>query len=30
MTGGSVGDIEEKTWGTYVEGNARARCWTAT
>ncbi|MBO9557233.1 MAG: TonB-dependent receptor [Caulobacter sp.] len=23
VTGGSVGDIEEKTWGTYVEGNAR-------
>jgi TonB-dependent receptor len=23
VTGGSVGDIDEKTWGTYVEGNAK-------
>ncbi|SFJ28435.1 TonB-dependent receptor [Caulobacter sp. UNC279MFTsu5.1] len=23
VTGGSVGDIEEKTWGTYVEANAK-------
>jgi hypothetical protein len=23
VTGGAVGDIEEKTWGTYVEANAK-------
>ena len=23
VTGGAVGDIDEKTWGTYVEGNAK-------